>query len=148
MWAAETRDRGWEKSTVSYLDDRTKGGLYFNHYLVKMQVHSTYSHFAEMEITIHLRCLLFGTFFQILGPIYFHSIPKRQAGLAVGWWYYPLFIDEMKSPGAFWEQIVWRPYLEIPFWNKILEPRGCGHRSPFLGFLQYSRHSQMSFPTV
>ena len=76
MWAAETRDRGWEKSTVSYLDDRTKGGLYFNHYLVKMQVHSTYSHFAEMEITIHLRCLLFGTFFQILGPIYFSQYPQ------------------------------------------------------------------------
>ncbi|XP_070311016.1 uncharacterized protein [Odocoileus virginianus] len=78
---------------------------------------------------------------KFLVPFALHSFPKSQAGLVVGWWYDPLFIDETKSPGAFWEQFVWRPYLEIPFWNKVLEPRGFGHRKPFLCFLQHSLHS-------
>ena len=120
--------------------------MYSNHYLVKIQVHSTYSHFAEMEIMtlyICVACCLEPSS-KFLVPFALHSIPKRQAGLAVGWWYDPLFtdemkswwydplfIDEMKSPAALWEQFVWRPCLESHFGIRSLSPEAVGTEAHF-----------------
>ena len=109
------------------------------------QVHTTYSHFAEMAIMILYICIAccLEPSSKFFVPFALHNIPKSQAGLVVGWWYDPLFIFEMKIREPSGNSSCGGPIWKSHFGIRSLSPEACGHRNPFLCFLQYSLHSQM-----